>query len=102
MNILRAVGANTLGVIINNSDESTSSDGYRGYGYYRHGRKTSRYYRQADSGMNQDAIVVSGRGMASLSKPAKAQLVGPAETITISKASDGSQAASTRSLTDLQ
>tara|TARA_R110002049_G_scaffold72490_2_gene187210 strand:- start:244072 stop:246516 length:2445 start_codon:yes stop_codon:yes gene_type:complete len=79
MNILRAVGAKSLGVIINNSDESTSSDGYRGYGYYRHGRKTSRYYRQADSGMNQDAIVVSGRGVAPLPKPAKAQLVGPTD-----------------------
>ena len=79
MNILRAVGANIMGVIINNSDESTSSDGYRGYGYYRHGRKTSRYYRQADSGINQDAIVVSGRGIAPLARPAKAQLVGPTD-----------------------
>ncbi|WP_342190385.1 polysaccharide biosynthesis tyrosine autokinase [Stieleria varia] len=44
VNILSAVGANILGVVINNSDETGQSDGYRGYGYYRHGKYASRYY----------------------------------------------------------
>jgi len=79
MNILRAVGARSLGVIINNSDESTSSDGYRGYGYYRHGRKTSRYYRQTDAGMGQDAVVVSGRSISSRPTATSAQLVAHAD-----------------------
>lgn len=43
--ILASVGANLLGVIVNNSDESGKSDGYQGHGYYRYGRQASRYRR---------------------------------------------------------
>ncbi len=72
-NILRAVGSRLMGVVINNSDESGSSDGYRGYGYYRYGRYTSRYYRAGGSGNNSNAaskapMVVSGRGLAKLGR----------------------------------
>ncbi|EMI21867.1 Exopolysaccharide synthesis protein, partial [Rhodopirellula maiorica SM1] len=44
VNILRSVGANIFGIVINNSDESGASDGYKGYGYYRYSRYTNRYY----------------------------------------------------------
>ena len=65
MNILRAVGANVLGVVINNSDEAGTSDGYRGYGYYRYGRYTSRYHRGAgkDNGPNSGKKSRGGRGV---------------------------------------
>lgn len=46
--ILRSVGANILGIVINNSDESASSDGYRGHGYYRYSKYTNRYQRRRD------------------------------------------------------
>ncbi|OYP34407.1 polysaccharide biosynthesis tyrosine autokinase [Rhodopirellula sp. MGV] len=45
LNILNGVGANVLGVVINNSEEATASDGYTGYGYYRHGRYGGQYSR---------------------------------------------------------
>ena len=76
LNILRAVGANVLGVVINNSDEAGSSDGYRGYGYYRYGRYTSRYYRRSGAnsgsdksgkgyrGGNRGGMVIKGKGAA--------------------------------------
>ena len=72
MNIMRAVGANVLGVVINNSDEAGASDGYRGYGYYRYGRYTSRYYRRgSENGPKKDgkqsrprSMVIEGRGAA--------------------------------------
>ncbi|MCG8651444.1 MAG: polysaccharide biosynthesis tyrosine autokinase [Pirellulales bacterium] len=74
-NILRAVGARILGIVINNSDESGTSDGYRGYGYYRYGRYTSRYYRASNSNNgsnvpagNSSPMVVSGRGVAKVAK----------------------------------
>lgn len=74
LNILRAVGARVLGVVINNSDETSASDGYRGYGYYRYGRYTSRYYRRSGKGgatgtqsttktRSAAPVVVSGRGI---------------------------------------
>lgn len=74
LNILRAVGARVLGVVINNSDETSASDGYRGYGYYRYGRYTSRYYRRSGKGGATGTqstqktrpaapVVVSGRGI---------------------------------------
>jgi capsular exopolysaccharide synthesis family protein len=74
--ILRTVGARILGVVINNSDESSSSDGYKGYGYYRYGRHTSRYYRKsmengAKAGQLRTPIVVSGRG--GMARPMKVQ-----------------------------
>ncbi len=77
VNILQTIGARVIGIVINNSDESSSSDGYRGYGYYRHGRYTNRYYRRNDSGnravsgvaeanRRPTPVVVSGRGFATL------------------------------------
>ncbi|WP_283433299.1 polysaccharide biosynthesis tyrosine autokinase [Neorhodopirellula lusitana] len=61
--ILRNVGARLIGVVINNSDEAASSDGYKGYGYYRYGRHTNRYYRKqgTDAAKPRSPIVVSGR-----------------------------------------
>ena len=66
VNILRSVGARVIGLVINNSDESTSSDGYRGYGYYRYGRYTNRYNRKGSNKSNPESkassrILVSGR-----------------------------------------
>ena len=72
INILQAVGARVLGVVINNSDEASSSDGYRGYGYYRYGRYTSRYYyrnaysangyyRRGEGSAKRERLHVSGR-----------------------------------------
>ncbi|TWT52653.1 Tyrosine-protein kinase ptk [Rubripirellula amarantea] len=73
VNILRSVGANLLGVVINNSDEAGTSDGYRGYGYYRYGRYTSRYSRRSgksSGGTNAreeyTPMVVEGRGVGAL------------------------------------
>jgi capsular exopolysaccharide synthesis family protein len=48
VSILRGVGANILGVVINASDDTAGSDGYRGYGYYKYSRYASKY--NADSG----------------------------------------------------
>ncbi|MEM1228652.1 MAG: polysaccharide biosynthesis tyrosine autokinase [Planctomycetota bacterium] len=71
--ILRSVGARVLGVVVNNSDEAGKSDGYKGYGYYRYGRQTSRYYRnggaaagrQIDPSERKDQapLIVSGRSL---------------------------------------
>ncbi|KAA5539862.1 polysaccharide biosynthesis tyrosine autokinase [Roseiconus nitratireducens] len=58
MNILQGVGANVLGVVINNSDEAGSSDGYRGYGYYKHGRYGGQYRRRNGQG-NATSVAVS-------------------------------------------
>jgi capsular exopolysaccharide synthesis family protein len=86
--ILRTVGARILGVVINNSDESSSSDGYKGYGYYRYGRHTNRYYSKAiehgaKSGQPRTPVVVSGRsGMA---RPVKLQ---PSPVASLSTQSD--------------
>ena len=73
INILGSIGARILGVVINNSDESTISDGYRGYGQYRYGRYTNRYYGRGprpgdtsakDSKSRHSPILVSGRSSA--------------------------------------
>jgi capsular exopolysaccharide synthesis family protein len=58
MNILSGVGGNVLGVVINNSDETTSSDGYRGYTYYRNGRYRNHYYRKSGTA-NGSSVAVS-------------------------------------------
>ncbi|PHQ36729.1 polysaccharide biosynthesis tyrosine autokinase [Rhodopirellula bahusiensis] len=65
--ILANVGAKLLGVVINASDEGANNDGYKGYGYYRYGRHTNRYYRKtadngAKAGQRRSPVVVSGRG----------------------------------------
>ncbi|GAA5511096.1 polysaccharide biosynthesis tyrosine autokinase [Novipirellula caenicola] len=82
VNILRSVGANLFGMVINNSDESGSSDGYKGYGYYRYGRYTNRYYRRKgnDDARSEAAkmakpVVVGGRGLAGMQKAKKAEVV---------------------------
>ncbi|MEM9588134.1 MAG: CpsD/CapB family tyrosine-protein kinase, partial [Planctomycetota bacterium] len=71
--ILRGVGARLMGVVVNNSDESAKADGYQGYGYYRYGRQTSRYYKNgsksskkatltgARNASRTAAVAVSGR-----------------------------------------
>ena len=74
--ILNNVGARIMGVVVNNSDESARSDGYKGYGYYRYGRYTSRYYRKSPevgekSGKRRSPVVVSGRST---------RLVSPSDT----------------------
>ncbi len=70
--ILANVGAKLLGVVINASDEGANNDGYKGYGYYRYGRHTNRYYRKtadngAKAGQRRSPVVVSGRGQAARS-----------------------------------
>ncbi len=69
VNILRTVGARIFGVVINNSDEASASDGYRGYGYYRYGSYTNRYHRsqaaasgELNNGSDSVSITVSSRG----------------------------------------
>ena len=77
INILDSVGAKIFGVVINNSDEASSSDGYQGYGYYRYGRYTSRYYNRkpagtsgSDSTRSADShVIVSGRGIVPMQRP---------------------------------
>lgn len=77
INILRTVGARIFGVVINNSDESSSSDGYQGYGHYRYGRYTTRYSRRqegvsrpvtgvAEATRRATPVVVSGRKVGAL------------------------------------
>ena len=62
INILRSVGARVLGLVINNSNEAGASDGYRGYGYYRYGRHTSRYYRGGTkSKRSSQPLIISGK-----------------------------------------
>jgi succinoglycan biosynthesis transport protein ExoP len=68
VNILRAVGARILGVVINNSDDSSRSDGYLGYGSYRYGGYTRRYNRSNAGAEGSDEkrtdsspLLVSGR-----------------------------------------
>ena len=61
LNILNGVGANVLGVVINNSDEAGSSDGYRGYGYYKYGRYGGAYYRRNGSS-NGTSVSVTSNG----------------------------------------
>ena len=56
-----------MGIVINNSDEASASDGYRGYGYYRYGRYASRYYRKGTRSRDRNKsdstpVLVSGRG----------------------------------------
>ncbi len=73
INILRGVSAHVMGAVINNSDEAGPSDGYRGYGYYRYARYTTRYhhYYRRPSGSGGDdgsgggidqGVIVSGQG----------------------------------------
>ncbi|MCO8125458.1 polysaccharide biosynthesis tyrosine autokinase [Stieleria sp. TO1_6] len=59
LNILNGVGANVLGIVINNSDEAGNSDGYRGYGYYKYGSYGGQYYRR-NGQPSGTSVLVSG------------------------------------------
>lgn len=65
INILRGLGANILGVVINASDDMAGSDGYKGYGYYKYSRYASKYnvtsgYSGKRSGRNSKYL--NGKG----------------------------------------
>jgi capsular exopolysaccharide synthesis family protein len=49
MGMLRNIGANVVGLVINASDDTSASDGYKGYGYHRFGRHASRYTNESRS-----------------------------------------------------
>jgi succinoglycan biosynthesis transport protein ExoP len=77
VNILRAVGARVLGVVINNSDDASRNDGYVGYGAYRYGGYIRRYNRsnvKMDDGDEQPSdsspFLISDRSVVSLRKEA--------------------------------
>ncbi|MCC9601594.1 polysaccharide biosynthesis tyrosine autokinase [Stieleria sp. JC731] len=63
LNILNGIGANVLGVVINNSDEATGADGYSGYGYYRYGRYGGQYYRRNNQGTPATVTVTNNRSL---------------------------------------
>lgn len=64
VNILNGVGANVLGVVINNSDEAGSADGYKGYGYYRYGRYGGGgYYRRSGPSSGTSVSVSTGKSL---------------------------------------
>ncbi len=101
LSILRAVGARVIGLVINNSDEASASDGYKGYGYYRYGRYTSRYNRptkrtsnvgsMSNNGERASSVRVTGRGVDGFRKsplPAKT-LNGVSMSESLDKSSDG-------------
>ncbi len=77
VNILQSVGANLIGTAINNSDEASSSDGYRGYGYYRYSRYAKKYYRRGVSGgealprgsKKRSGMIVEGRSLSAPRQP---------------------------------
>lgn len=86
LNILSGVGANVLGVVINNSDEAGASDGYRGYGYYKYGRYGGQYYRGGGKGQSTSVAVSTDRGLRQ-SRPAMASTPkGPVSKAAVSKA----------------
>ncbi|WP_372897034.1 polysaccharide biosynthesis tyrosine autokinase [Stieleria sp.] len=74
LNILNGVGANVLGVVINNSDETSASDGYRGYGYYKYGRYGGYYRRNGQT--SSTSVAVSSQNTIRLSRPAPAAMSG--------------------------
>jgi Mrp family chromosome partitioning ATPase len=77
VNILQSVGGNLIGCAINNSDEASSSDGYRGYGYYRYSRYAKKYYRRGGNtgeivprgSKKRSGLVVSGRNSERRERP---------------------------------
>ncbi|WP_182870481.1 polysaccharide biosynthesis tyrosine autokinase [Rhodopirellula sp. JC639] len=70
LNILNGVGANVLGVVINNSDEANASDGYRGYGYYKHGRYGGYYRRNGQTSGTSVAVTSNNSIRVSRTTPA--------------------------------
>ncbi|QDV63210.1 Tyrosine-protein kinase YwqD [Crateriforma conspicua] len=80
VNILNSVGGNLIGTVINNSDEASSSDGYRGYGYYRYSRYAKKYYRRGGNAgevvpkgsKKRSGMVVSGRSTQNRVRPSEA------------------------------
>ncbi|QEF99567.1 Tyrosine-protein kinase YwqD [Stieleria maiorica] len=69
LNILNGVGANVLGVVINNSDEANASDGYRGYGYYKYGRYGGYYRRNGQASGTSVAVTSNNSIRVSRSAP---------------------------------
>ncbi|MCA9140080.1 MAG: polysaccharide biosynthesis tyrosine autokinase [Planctomycetales bacterium] len=63
LNILNGVGANVLGIVINNSDEAGAADGYRGYGYYKYGRYGSSYYRRNGQSLGTSVAVTANNSL---------------------------------------
>jgi capsular exopolysaccharide synthesis family protein len=92
INILSAVGARILGVVINNSDEASMSDGYRGYGYYRYGRYTSRYYGRGPRANEKSEKNVSRGGAPLLISGRNSTTSRKAQAISARKSSDPSVA----------
>lgn len=71
VSILRAIQAKVIGIVVNASDETSGSDGYRGYGSYRYSRYATKYggdskYASASTKRaGRTGMTVSGRGKAS-------------------------------------
>lgn len=63
LNILNGVGANVLGIVINNSDEAGAADGYRGYGYYKYGKYGNSYYRRKGQANGTSVAVTSNSSL---------------------------------------
>jgi capsular exopolysaccharide synthesis family protein len=92
VNILNGIGANLLGVVINNSDETASSDGYRGYGYYKYGRYGGQYYRRNGQSGGTSVAVTSNASLrqsrsATAAVPSAATKPGPGTAVVTAKAS---------------
>ncbi|MEM9826448.1 MAG: polysaccharide biosynthesis tyrosine autokinase [Planctomycetota bacterium] len=71
MSILRGVQANVVGVIVNNSDEASSSDGYAGRGYYRYGKYTDHYRRSSKLDKVAEPFLVGGQSANGSPKPSR-------------------------------
>ncbi|MCD0461696.1 polysaccharide biosynthesis tyrosine autokinase [Roseiconus lacunae] len=78
LNILNGVGANVLGVVINNSSEAAGADGYSGYSYYRYGRQGGQYYRRNGQTDGKNVTVTNDR---TIKKPESSKSNGFASVI---------------------
>lgn len=63
LNILNGVGSNVLGVVVNNSEETSASDGYRGYGYYKYGRYGNQYYKRGGNSAGTSVAVTANTSL---------------------------------------
>ncbi|MEO1527026.1 MAG: polysaccharide biosynthesis tyrosine autokinase [Planctomycetota bacterium] len=91
LQILSGVGANVLGVVINNSDEAGASDGYRGYGHYRYGAYHNHYYRRGTGGAGTSVAVSNGRLRRTNEGRPVAMAAGPAKSASESPSSNGEE-----------
>ncbi len=68
VSILKAIQAKVIGIVVNASDETSGSDGYRGYGSYRYSRYAtkyggdSKYTSSSPKRAGKTGMTVSGRG----------------------------------------